>query len=222
MALTAHRRVVNAVATAVTLAAWLGLYLWFHPHPPGIDRRPHEAAGALLAEETVKLLGPNARVIVIARDPELFQVPAGAAQLGGFLRALKKAGRTPSLVRLFKVDPLRVVTVPSGEFYDLLRQARNEDVVVSFLGPPVLSADQTARLGDKHPRVLAVCSGAMPATVDLKRLFEQRLLLAAVVNRQGLPIQGAASGSRLAFDQLFKLITGDNLSDLPAAPASPN
>jgi len=120
----------------------LWLYLFFHPRPHGIDRRPHEAVGEVLASEAVSRMEPGARIIVLARDSEPFQVPAAQAQLDGLLRALKKSGKSVSAIRAFKVDPLRVVGVPPGDFFELLRQSRDNDVFVSFLGPPVLGTDQ--------------------------------------------------------------------------------
>jgi hypothetical protein len=105
--------------------------------------------------------------------------------------------------------------VPPGEFFDLLRQGRDNDVIVSFLGPPTLDADQLARLGPKRPRILAVCSGAMPVQVDLRGIFEQKLLALAVVSRPEAPAKAAANGTQSAFEQLFRVITPSNLSELP-------
>jgi hypothetical protein len=198
----------------------LWLYLFFHPFPPKIDRRLHEAVGEVLAEEAANLLEPGARLIVLARDPHPFKVPAAQAQVDGFMRALKKSGRSILSLRSFKVDPLRVVSVPRGDFFDLLRQGRENDVLVSFLGPPLLSPDQLAKLGQKRARVLAVCSGAMPMQVDLKKLFHEKLLAVAIVHRQEAPAKAPPGPSRVAFEQMFMVITASNLSELPAVASA--
>ena len=110
--------------------------------------------------------------------------------------------------------------MPPGDFYELLRRGRDNDVIVSFLGPPVLTDEQVAKLGEKRPRILAVCSGAMPAQVDLRRIFDQKLLLAAVLSLPNPRLQAAADSRRNAFDEMFKLITLANLSELPPSAAA--
>ena len=215
-----NRNSISAVAAAITVAAWYGLYLFLHPHLPALDRRPHEAAGEVLAAEAVRFLGPGARLIVFARDPAPFPVPACAAQLDGFLRALKKSGKSVAATRRFKLDPLRVAAVPPGEFLDQMRFGKDDDVIVSFLGPPALDGPQLAKLGNKRSPVLAVCSGALPTHVDLKRLFDQKLLVAAIISRSDMP--AAAGGPRSAFDRMFQLITPANLQDLPPAALAGN
>ena len=211
----ATKKVVNYLALAVIAAAAVWLYLFFNPRPPAIDGRLHKKVGEVLAAEAVKLLEPDARLIVIARAKEPFQVPAAAAQLDAFLSTIKKSGKNVSATRLLKVDPLRVVSVPPGDFFDLMRQARSNDVIVSFLGPPLLSDDQIFNLGTKRPRILALCSGAMPVQVDLKKIFDRQLLRIAVISRTNAPAQPAA-GAQDGFDQMFKVITPANVSDLPA------
>jgi hypothetical protein len=211
----AKRTAVNAVAAVVTAAAWVFLYLFFHPHPPAIDRRPHEALGEFLANQAGQRMEAGARLIVLVRDSRSFAVPAAEAQWDGFQKTLQRSGTKISLLRSLKVDPLRVAGVPSGEFFDLLRQNRDNDVIVSFLGPPALDPDQLVRLGSKRPRVLAVCSGAMPTQLDLRSIFEEKLLVLAVVSRPNAPSQADGSGRQSAFEQLFTVITPSNLSDLP-------
>src|SRR5262245_52088049 len=127
------KRAINYIAGAVSVAALVWLYLFFNPRPPPIDRALHNRVGEVLAAETIKLLEPGARLIVIARAKEPFQVPAAEAQLDSFLRAIKKSGRSVSTTRTLKVDPLRVVSVPAGDFFELMRQAESKDAIVSFL-----------------------------------------------------------------------------------------
>lgn len=197
------------------VVAWAGLYLLRHPGTPRIDRRPHEALGETLAGEAVKLLAPGARLIVIARDSTPYRVPACEAQLDGLLRAVRKAGKSVTELRKIRLDPLRLVAVPPGDFFDLLRLGRPDDVIVSLLGPPVLAPDQVAALGGRRPVVLAVCSGAAPAQIDLPGLFEQGLLTAAVISRPEAPARAQAASGRARFEQMFRWVTRLEVDTLP-------
>lgn len=207
---------MNWVAAAAIAAAGVWLYLSLCPAPPVIDARPHTGLGEALAAEALKLLEGEGRLIVITRDVESFKLPATTAQLESFLGAIKSAGKTPAAVRSIKVDPLRIVGVPPGEFFDVLRQGREKDVIVSFLGPPVLTDEQIMKLGTKHPKVIALCSGPIPARVDLKKSFEQQILHVAVVSHPDAPAQAAPGNAHSAFEQIFKVITPGNMTELPA------
>lgn len=208
---------VNWMAGGVIAVAgvWLGLFLY--PFPPGIDARLHKAVGETLAAEAIKLADPAARLFVLTRDTVEFQVPATVAQLDGLQQTLKAAGRPAATVRVFKADPLRVVEVPPGDFFDLLKQAKETDVFISLLGPPNLADAQVAKLGpNKRPKVIALCTGPVPRRVDLKKAFTQQLLHAAVVQRPGAPAKVGPGDARAAFAQLFNVITPANLAELDA------
>ncbi len=212
----------SIVATLVILAAGVVIFLAVRPFPPRFDLGPHTALGEILAGEAKKLCEPGSRIIVIVRDTqEEFKAPASEAQFAGFQQALKKAGGKITTAHRFKIDPLRVVGVASGDFLEVLRRCADNDVVVSFLGPPTLSEDQLVKLGNKRPKILAVCSGAMPQLIDLRKLFDQKLLNAAVISRSDVSRTDSGAGSGpAAFDRMFKLITPGNIADLQQPPAA--
>jgi hypothetical protein len=210
-----HSNAALITATVVTAGCWLSLYLLLNPRPPAIDRLPHEQAGERLATEALRLLSEGGRLVVIARDEQPFEVPANRAQLAGVQGALQKAKQNISALRLLKLDPLRVAAVPPGDFFDLLRQAGDQDVIISLLGPPLLSPDQVTKLGPKRPRVLAFCAGPNASEPELRKRFEQKLLNLAVVPRDdGWARFGPATPST-PFDQRFILITREILSSAP-------
>jgi hypothetical protein len=211
----ANKKVINYVAGAVIVAAVVWLYMFFNPRPPSIDGALHKKVGEVMAGEALKLLEPGARLTVIARAKEPFEVPAAAAQLDGFLGTVEKSGKKASATRLIKVDPLRVVSVPPGDFFELIRQSKGNDVIVSFLGPPLLSDEQLGKLAGKRPRILALCSGAMPVQVDLRKMFDRQLLVTAVISRPDAPAQSTADSAQASFEQMFKVITPPNVSELP-------
>jgi NAD(P)-dependent dehydrogenase (short-subunit alcohol dehydrogenase family) len=211
----ANTKVTNGLAVTIVIAALVWLYVFFNPRPPPIDRALHEKVGEVMAAEATKLLEPGAKLIVVARATDPFEVPAAAAQLDALLSALEKSGKNVSTKRLLKVDPLRVTSVPPGDFLELMRQASANDVIVSFLGPPLLSDDQLIKLGTKRPRIVALCSGAMPLQVDLRKVFERQLLATAVISRTNAPAKPAAGSPQQGFDQMFQVITLANVSELP-------
>ncbi len=196
--------------------AALRLFLFLNPTPPAEDIRPHEELGRTLATEAMQLAGPTGRLIVIGREISEFKVPAAAAQLSAFQDAVKKAGKSVASVRLAKIDPLRTLAMPPAELYDVVRQAKEEDVIVSFLGPALLPADQAAKLGPKHAKVLAVCPAGMASRIDLAAIFAQDVLVTAIVARPDAPAALAAGDARNAFEQAFKKINRGNLAELAA------
>lgn len=214
------RTLAIALSSVLIAASALVLYLTLVPRPSLGDLGPHRVLGETLAREAIVARENVGRVFVIVRELETFRVPAAEAQLNAFRAALKKAGVPIARTQLVKSDPLRVAAVPPGDFFDLLRNAAQNDVIVSFHGPPVLDAGQLAKLGDKRARVFAVCSGAMPAQVDVRKIFAQGLLRAAVISRPAPAAESGGGGAQGEFDRMFQMITSDNLADLPSSPAA--
>lgn len=207
----AGKRAMGIIAAMVTLAAWVVIGLTLVPLPPRLDSAPHRAVGEMLAREALQLQQPGSRIVLITRDLENFKTPAYAAQTRAFESALKKAGLKTAITRVLKVDPLRAVAVPPGEFLELFGKLEDRDIIVSLLGPPRFDAGQLQQIGPRRPRVLAVCSGASPRQIELKGLFENKLLHGAVISRDD-----AAETP----EDRFQLVTAANLSELPA-PAAP-
>lgn len=184
------------------------------PFPPGIEAGPFRELGARLAKEAAALRAPGSRVVLVTRDNTQFKTPAYEAMTAGFLQAFAKSGGQPPNVRVLKVDPLRVVSVPPVEYVELFRRLEDQDVIVSFLGPPQLDAGQLASIGQRRPRVLAVCSGNLPRQLDLKRLFDDKLLHLAVLSRMDAP------AAAKTFEDRFRVVTAANLNDLPMPRAA--
>ena len=93
------------------------------------------------------------------------------------------------------------------------------DVIVSLLGPPVLTPAQLGKLGEKRPKVIAICSGSMPRRVDLRRLFDEKLLQVAIVSREAAtPAPAPPTDQPQAwFDHLYAVVTPANLAILPVS-----
>lgn len=209
-----RRGIINALSVTVLAVAALRLYLFFSPEPPPEDLRPHQELGRVLAEEAVRLAGASGRIVVIGREFSEFKVPAAQAQIVTFQEAVKKAGRPVATLRLAKVDPLRTLAAPSGEFFEMIRQAKEDDVIVSFLGAALLSGEQMAKLPPKKPKVLAVCPYGMLGRIDLPAIFSQGLVVAAQVGRPDAPAVLPPGDARQALPQVFQRIDPSNLAEL--------
>ncbi len=192
------------------------LFFSFHKAPPNVDARPQEGVGQVLEEEAAKLLGSGGRVTVITWDLSTSKNPTAEIQMKSFYQAVRKANLILASTNAIKLDPLRLIRVPSGDFLELLKKQSESDVIVSFLGPPVLSAEQRSKLGEKKSRVVALCSGGLPWQIDLKELFAQNLLQAAITSRPApAPDPPQSSNPRDWFDHFYQVITAANLAVLP-------
>jgi hypothetical protein len=207
----------KTVAALVTIAGAVALLYFSLREPlPSVDPRPERALGQVLAEEAAKVLGSGGRLTLITHASSTLDNPTAALQLEGFFQALKKSNLKLAATNIFQQDPLRLIRVPPAAFVEIMRKQAEGDVIVSFLGPPVLNEEQKARLGEKGPRVVAVCSGWLPRQIDLKELFAQNLLHVAIVSRLiPAPIPSASGNLQNWFDHLYQVITPANLAELP-------
>jgi hypothetical protein len=212
------KKVRATVAMVVTVAAVGSMYLTLVGLPPRVDVRPHEALGEVMARESRKLLGTGGRILLIRRDTTLHPNPAADAQLRAFHRELRKTGVSVTTTLVIKTDPLRLLSVPSGDFFQLLKSGSETDVAVSFAGPPILTADQVAKLAGKGPKVVAICTGDMPRQTDLKQRFDQKLVQAAILSRQVVPsVLPSSDAPQAWFDHYFVVASPENLSELLSA-----
>src|SRR5438552_10773346 len=208
---TNQLRITVALVAIVVSAAFL--YVWFTPFGPSSDAGPHKALGTVMAEEALKLRGGSGKIIVLTRDTRTYKNPAADVQLESFRHEVKKGGSTIASDRWVRFAPIRLASVPPGDFQDLITRNTPDDVIVSFLGPPVLTDAQLAKVGHKPPKILALCSGWMPRQVDLRSIFQQQALDVAVISREHPMRSGGGKGAREQFDEWFAIVTPQNVSD---------
>ena len=157
---------------------------------------------------------------MITRDTAAFQNPASDVLLKSFRAELSRNAVKIDALQSIEVDPLRPVSVPAGDFFQWITKSEKGSVLVSFMGPPVLNDTQVSRLGEIKPAIIALCSGPVRDQVNLRTLFSQGLLRAAVVSRRPVLARSAgASTDRDAFDREFVAVTAENA---PALPISAN
>lgn len=202
-----NARVKTIVASLIILGAGLFLFFTLRGPAPPFNPRPHEGVGYVLAEEAGKLASGGGRVLIIARDTSVFPNLATDAELKGFQRAARKLKLNVTATNFIRLDPLRLVRVPPGDFFELMRRRGEGDVIVSLLGPPLLSPEQIGKLSSR-PQVVAFCPGPLSTEVDLRGLFDRGLLQAAVVSRSTVPLtQPTTSDPRAWFDRYYQLLT---------------
>jgi hypothetical protein len=199
---------------AIAAAGSILSFRYFQP-PPGIEPQPHLAIGEALAAQVAKAVGPGGRITLIAPDIVAFKHPGAEVQLTAFHQALRQAKLNVAATNWIKLNPLYLRRVPPGDFAELLRKQSEGDVIVSLLGPPLLTAEQKARIGEKRPRVVAVCSGDLPLHFNLNPLFADNLLHAAIINRRAPGPAPQSDNPSQWFDHFFQWITAQNLADLP-------
>jgi hypothetical protein len=176
---------VRIVAGLVTVASLATIYCVLNGpfSSPPIDKRAFEESGKLLAEQALAHLESEGTITVITRDTSDFKNPASDIQLASFRKVVEQAHATIGNVRKLQVDPLRPIAVPSTDFCEALRNTPPRGVVVSFVGLPMISNADRAKLGTEIPAVVAFCSGNLPNLADLKSLFQQGLLHVVVLDR---------------------------------------
>src|SRR5947209_4542728 len=124
---------IKIVAAAVViLGSGLVLYFSSRETPPKLDARPHQALGQVLAEEAAGLLGSGGRLTLITLDTSNFKNPAIEVQVKSFSQALKKSQLTLAATNAIKLDPLRLMRVPPGDFLEIMRKQSEADVIVSL------------------------------------------------------------------------------------------
>jgi hypothetical protein len=213
-------KIISAGASLVTLGAVALLFFSTRALPPGLNPKPHEASGWVMAQEALGLLKPGGWLTVIRRDTSTFKHPESDLQFNSFVKALRKAKVPVGIVRAVQLDPLRPLEAPPGDFFELIRKSRPECVIVSFLGPPLLGQDQRRQLGQLNPKIIAFCPGALPEQIDLRVLFDAQLLEVAVVSRRNPPpLAGKPKDLTEWFDRYYQKVTAANVARL-YGPAS--
>src|SRR6266498_576690 len=180
----------DIVSILAASAAFAAIFLSSWEFGPAVDRKLHSEIGRVLAKEALNLLRPGGQITVITRDTEAFPQPALDALLASFQQEVRRGGNFNVGTQTLQLDPLRPVEVPPGDFYELIRRSTAERIIVSFLGPPVLTQEQRGALGRVKPKIIAFCSGNMAETLDLSELFSAGLLHVALINRPPSPASG--------------------------------
>ncbi len=198
----------------VIVAACAVLFLLVEPLPPRINAGVPSAVGDVLAREALQRLKPGGRLTVITRDTAAFKHPETDILFQSFTRVIRKGGASITAVQALQVDPLRPVDVPPGDFFEWIRKSPPGSVIVSFMGPPLLTPDQMAQLNTVNPAILAFCPGSLAQRIDLRKLFAAHLLEVAVISRpMPRPLAAGAKGAEGWFDANYIKLTSANVAN---------
>ena len=214
-----NKVVATAAALVIFGSALITVFSFSGGFGPSLDPAPHQAAGRALARQTLSLLQPGGRIVVIARDTVAFENPAGEILIAAFRKELSKAGAKIDAIQSIGINADKPLLVPADDFIRLIHGGANGSVIVSLMGPPMLTEAQISQLGQVKPAIVAFCPGALRNRVDLRSLFAQGLLQAAIVSKPHAAIvRGAAKGEQEAFDRQFIEVTASSLTALSAPP----
>ena len=169
--------------------------------------------GEVLAEQSVRLLGKDGRIVSIATDTR--DRPQLNLQLEAFKAALRRLGDFE--LRECDLDPQDCLASRglSGQSYvRTVKQYQNADIFVSFIGIPKLTREDIAELGGK-PRLVTESSSAE----NLSALLENQLIEVAVVPRLTFPTQRSTlqRTPQDRFTERFEIVTADS-AVLPPRP----
>ncbi len=179
----AARRTTLILLSSLAALALGGLAWTFVPWLPSEDTTLARRIGREMARETLRLHKGPGRIVALARDTAEFPQPSVEAALRSFLSELAAGDAKADVVRRLPVDPLRQVQVPPGDFLELLRRGKDGDVIVSFMGPPLLGPEALSAMGSPRAKVVAFCPGYLPRYLDLRQLGQRGLVHGGVVAR---------------------------------------
>jgi hypothetical protein len=197
------------IAAAVVILAAGAFHL-----PPRFDKNLHAEIGRTLAREAAKLGASGKEIVLIRRDNEAFSQPAMETAAAAFRTEITRSGIKEVTIHAVRLDPLKPAEVPSGDFFEILRRSTDKQMIVSLLGPPILSEDQVSKLGTLKAKVVAFCPGATSG-VDLRTLFKAGLLHAAIIERNSERQPGNKPG-KVTFDQLYTVVESGSSPSLTA------
>lgn len=218
-----RKSTIQLLISGVLVLAGLFQILNFNRVSPPFDSAPHRGLGEVMAEQAAKTVSSGGKVILIARDTQAFASDAADIQVSAFLKRLAVDHVSVVSTQWIKADPLRIPSVPQGDFFGIVKRAGDHDVVVSFLGPPMFDDAQVAKLGSDYAKVVALCTGGIPRQTDLGQAFRRGVLKVAIVDRPSSSISGGSSGSdkslspRAAFDRWYQVVDASSYGDWAAA-----
>ena len=174
----------------------------------------HRHIGAVMAEQTVKAVGPKARLVLVTiptgSEPEL------ATQLEAFKQTLNRLGKYELRENELDTKDQPKYGIGNGlsgrRFVRTVNNNKSADGIVSFVGAPKLSDAEISEL-KKQPKFIAETR----SPEHLPRLFEKQLIHAAVVSRFSFPAPGPVEPRTPQewFNKRYQVITVEAVQSIP-------
>jgi hypothetical protein len=212
----ASRKQTWTIVGCVVAIAASGWWIW-HRQSTGSNAHEqlHAMIGRAMAEETIRVLNGQGRILVISID--IKAAPELKWQLEAFQNALDASGRiTVAKTYDLETDGKTKYTFGAGlsgrRYVRTVNKNEGIDAVVSFAGAPNFKDNEEKDLKFK-PRL--VVESRSPQ--KLKKLFDQKLIDVAVVSRFEFPnpVSGTPKNAREMFIQRFQVVTPRDADKLP-------
>jgi hypothetical protein len=197
-----------AVGSLAVGAVAVSLYLGFGGRGTKLDLGTYEALGAVTAEETVKLVGEQGGVMVMARDTGAAKNPSVEAELGAFQQTLKKHAGLSLVIEKIPVTPMLMMStgggVPPDQFLKALETHTNLRAIVLFFSFPPLAEAELEALKKSGVKTVVVSS----LHPGYKELLDRQAIQLVIVPRADAPPPGAPAARTLRerFDQEYTVI----------------
>ncbi len=182
---------------------------------PVFNAKLHEAVGQIMAEETSRLLGHNAKLVIVAMDTR--HAPELKLQIESFEKHLAMLGGITVKNRIM-LDPGENPKFRAGSglsekrFLKIARKSSDVDAIVSFVGMPEITDTNLASL-KSIPKVIAETH----SPEKLINLLNKKILNIAIVPRFEFPAPGPRTPetSRQWFDHYFQVVSAETALPLP-------
>lgn len=171
--------------------------------------------GAVAAEETVRLVGSTAKILILKLDSQSSD-SSYALTVASFKPALTKLAGGVMVQATEKVKPepqSRGENISGHEFVELVNQYRFVDAIVSFAVVPKLTKDDYNRLPPVRPKIIIV---SMPLSDDTKELLSRNVVQLAIVARPAPAAPPPLTATpREWFDSYFRLVDKSTINQSP-------
>ena len=177
-----------------------------------VDVQPFATLGALVADETSKLLPPKSSVVVLSVDTAKYHIPTLDTLLSAFTKGVKqKRDITISSIEHFRIPSATFLAIstgslvppaalfPPGQFLKLVQDNSGAGAIVSFVGLPSSLSANTSELQQKHSKIIVV-SNRDP---ELVNLLKSHVIDLAIVPRAE-PATGKGSN-----ESPYEVLTSD-------------
>jgi len=206
----------NRLISGITIAAILGSCVWiyftkFKEAWHNVVLNQH--VGKVLAEQSAVFLGSKGRIVSISINPK--DHPELKVQLQAFRARLKVLGHYE--LGEYEMDTKDLPKygvgngLSGGLYVRTVKENANADLFVSFIGAPKLTPEEITELGNKPKLLVESRSGD-----NLPGLFENKLIVAAVVPRFQFPTPGPDKPSSAEgwFQKRYQIVTTENIQRL--------
>jgi hypothetical protein len=150
---------------------------------------PSQALSSVLAEEAARVAGPKKQVALITADAS-WGPPSALEE--ALKHALKRQGLTVVTAKAANLgNPMLsgAIGLKAVDFFEALEKSTETGAVISLVGGPLLTPDDTARVITNHPPVLVVATamlgdkmGVRTDPLQLARLLETQVIEIAIID----------------------------------------